>query len=71
MVNTPTTVMLNDLVAVAFAASVACTVTEKLPEAIGVPDMTPAELTERPLGRPEADQVYGGVPPVAARVVAV
>jgi hypothetical protein len=66
MVNTPTTVMLNDLVAVAFAASVACTVTEKLPEAIGVPDMTPAELTERPLGRPEADQVYGGVPPVAA-----
>jgi hypothetical protein len=59
------------LVAVACAESVACTVTEKLPEAVGVPDMTPAELIERPLGRPEADHVYGGVPPVAARVVAV
>jgi len=46
-------------------------VTEKLPATAGVPDMTPAELIERPLGRPEADQVYGGVPPVAATVVAV
>jgi hypothetical protein len=59
------------LVAVTCAESVACTVTEKLPEAVGVPEMTPAELIERPLGRPEADQVYGGVPPVAASVVAV
>ena len=39
---------------------------------VGVPDMTPAELSERPAGKaPVAtDQVYGGVPPVAARVVA-
>jgi len=68
MVNTPTTVMLNDLAAVAFAESVTVRVTEKLPAAVGVPDMTPAELIERPLGRPEADQVYGAVPPEAASV---
>jgi hypothetical protein len=66
MVNAAATVMVNALVAVAFAESVACTVTGKLPEAVGVPDMMPAELIERPLGRPDADQVYGGVPPVAA-----
>jgi hypothetical protein len=66
MVNAAATVMVNVWVAVAGAESVTFTVTEKLPEAVGVPDMTPAELTERPLGRPEADQVYGGVPPVAA-----
>jgi hypothetical protein len=71
MVSAAVTVMVNAWVAVAFAASVTCTVTEKLPAAVGVPDMTPAELIERPLGRPEADQVYGGAPPVAARVVAV
>jgi hypothetical protein len=70
MVNT-VTVMVNALVAVALAASVTCTETEKLPAAAGVPDMTPAELIERPLGRPDADQLYGGVPPAAARVVAV
>jgi hypothetical protein len=71
IVNAAVTVMVNVWVAVACAGSVTFTVTEKLPEAAGVPDMTPAELIERPLGRPEADQVYGGVPPVAARVVAV
>jgi hypothetical protein len=71
MVNAAVTVMVNVWVAVACAESVAFRVTEKLPEAVGIPDMTPAELIERPLGRPAADQVYGGVPPVAARVVAV
>jgi hypothetical protein len=71
MVNPAAIVMVNVWVAVACAESVTFTVTEKLPAAVGVPVMTPAELIERPLGRPEADQVYGGVPPVAARVVAV
>jgi hypothetical protein len=71
MVNAAATVMVNAWVAVACAESVTFTVTEKLPAAPGVPDMTPAALIERPLGRPEADQVYGGAPPVAARVVAV
>jgi hypothetical protein len=43
------------LVAITCAESVACKVTEKVPEAAGVPDMTPAELIERPPGRaPEA-----------------
>ena len=39
------------LVAVAWAESVAYKVTEKLPAAVGVPEMTPAELIERPPGR--------------------
>jgi hypothetical protein len=65
------TVTLYVLVAVTCAESVACTVTEKFPETVGVPDMTPAELIERPLGKPEAVHVYGGIPPVAARVVGV
>ena len=46
----------------------------KFPEAVGVPDMAPAELIDRPPGSvvPEdKDHVYGGVPPVAARVVPV
>jgi hypothetical protein len=74
MVNAAVTVMVNAWVAVACAESVTFRVTEKVPATVGVPDVTPAELIERPLGRvvPEAtDQVYGGVPPVAARVVAV
>ena len=71
MVNAAATVMVNVWVAVACAESVTFRVTEKLPATAGMPDMTPAELIERPLGRPDADQVYGGVPPVAARVVAV
>jgi hypothetical protein len=71
MVNAAVTVMVNVWVAVACAESVTFRVTEKLPAAAGVPDMTPAELIERPLGRPDADQLYGGAPPVAARVVAV
>jgi hypothetical protein len=60
-------------VAVACAESVTCKVTEKDPETVGVPDTTPAELMERPPGSaPEAtDHVYGEVPPVAARPVAV
>ena len=43
--------------------------TETLPEnaAVGVPVMTPVEaLMLSDAGRPEADQVYGVAPPVAA-----
>jgi len=74
--GTATTMTLKVCVAVAgngSAESVTFRVTEKVPAALGVPVMTPAALSERPLGRaPEAtDQVYGEVPPVAARVVAV
>ena len=49
------------------AESVTFTVTEKVPEAVGVPDMTPAGLIERPPGKAPAatDQVYGGTPPAA------
>ncbi len=35
---------------------------------VGVPLITPEALIERPPGRPVADQVYGGVPPVAKTV---
>ena len=40
------------------------------PAAVGVPEITPDELRLKPAGRvPElTDQLYGGVPPVAARV---
>lgn len=41
----------------------------KAPAAVGVPETTPAELSERPAGRLEfmpRAQVYGGTPPVAA-----
>jgi hypothetical protein len=48
--------------------AVAVTVTLKVPEAVGVPLITPAELIDRPPGSPLADQVIVPVPPVAARV---
>ena len=41
-----------------------------VPAAVGVPLIVPPLLIERPLGRPLADQVYGDIPPVAARFVA-
>jgi len=51
------------------AASVAVTVTLKVPPAVGVPLKTPvAALIERPAGRPLAAQVYGPVPPAACTV---
>ena len=39
-----------------------------VPAAVGVPEIAPDELIERPAGSPVADQVYGAVPPVAAIV---
>ena len=38
-----------------------------VPAVVGVPLIVPLLLIERPLGRPLADQVYGELPPVAAR----
>ncbi len=52
--------------------STAWTVTLLTPAAVGVPEMTPAVLNERPVGRlPPPDgivQVYGAVPPEAVSV---
>ena len=40
------------------------------PLAVGEPVIDPALETLRPAGTPVADQVYGGTPPVAARMAA-
>ncbi len=51
--------------------SVTCTVKLLVPNAVGVPEITPVlDASKRPVGRvPEAiDQVYGVVPPVATSV---
>src|SRR5690348_4979614 len=53
---------------VAPAASVAVTVTDDVPAAVGVPEMTPEPEISRPAGRPLAVQAYGVVPPLALRV---
>ena len=46
------------------------TVTEKLPELVGVPEITPLPpLIPSPAGSPLADQVYGITPPLAATFV--
>src|SRR5262245_43988048 len=56
----------NDVLPVWFAVSRAVAVTEKVPAAVGVPEIRPEEaLIDRPAGSPVADQVYGGVPPDA------
>src|SRR5215212_11029548 len=55
----------NDALPVAFAVSRAVTVAVKVPVAVGVPDTTPPLEMVTPGGRPVADQVYGGVPPLA------
>ena len=52
----------SDRVAVAvwcvgFVLSVACTVTEKAPAAVGVPLMTPFAASERPPGRAPAERL--------------
>src|SRR5579883_801173 len=55
--------------AVGVVESVTLMVTLPLLGPVGVPVMAPVEgLIESPPGRPVADQVYGGVPPVAASV---
>ncbi len=44
-----------------------------VPAVVGVPLMTPDELIDSPGGSPVAENVYGGVPPLAdsVRLVAV
>jgi hypothetical protein len=60
------TLMVMAAVAVPCWESVTVSVTLAEPAAVGVPVMD-EPLTCNPAGRPLADQVYGGVPPVAAR----
>ena len=53
------------------ALSETCTVTFAAPAVVGVPVMAPAVLSDSPAGRVPLFtlQLYGAVPPVAARVV--
>ena len=53
------------------AASVTVTSKFEVPAVVGVPEMTPALLIASPAGSDpvDSDQLYGVVPPVAARVV--
>lgn len=45
-------------------------VTANVPDAVGVPDMTPLPaLIVKPEGNPVADHAYGAVPPAAVTVV--
>jgi hypothetical protein len=63
--------MLSVLEAVAALASVTCTVKLLVPVAVGVPEITPVpDARVSPAGKaPEMiDQLYGGVPLVAASV---
>ena len=65
------TVILNAFVPELFAASVTCTVKDAVPVAVGVPDITPVEVTRvRPAGNAPAIrlQLYGVVPPLACNV---
>jgi hypothetical protein len=48
--------------------SVTLTDTLKVPSAAGVPFITPTLDTVSPLGKPVVSQVYGPVPPEAARL---
>ena len=67
-----TTVKLSDFVAVCTVEleSLTCIAKEKLPACAGIPPIWPDEANNTPVGNdPEAiDQLYGGVPPVAASV---
>jgi hypothetical protein len=47
--------------------STTVTVTELVPTSVGVPAITPPELSRRPCGSapPETVHVYGAVPPIA------
>jgi hypothetical protein len=61
-----TGLMTTVYVAEAVVPAVAVTVTLKLPDAVGVPLIIPAELIASPPGSPLAAQVMMPVPPVAA-----
>ena len=66
------TAILSDFVTAMELASVTRTVKLLVPVPVGVPEITPVlDASASPAGRvPDAmDQVYGGVPPVAASVV--
>jgi hypothetical protein len=68
------TVMLKAFVAVCWEPeeSVTCKVKSETPIAVGVPEMTPVPLfSDNPAGSEplDIDQAYGGVPPLADRVV--
>ena len=66
------TAILSDFVAAMELASVTRTVKLLVPVPVGVPEIIPVPgASVSPAGRvPDAmDQVYGGVPPVAASVV--
>ena len=58
------------LVPLALSVSVAFAVKLKVPLAVGVPESTPAVLSDMPAGSAPAEtvQLKGAVPPVAARV---
>ena len=63
---------LNEALPVRFSVSLAVAVTVTVAAVVGVPEITPVvALRVSPAGRPVADQVYGPVPPVAARVSVV
>jgi hypothetical protein len=64
--------MLKAFVPVLFAASVTCTVNDAVPEAVGVPEITPVDAARlNPAGNVPALrlQLYGVVPPLACSVV--
>ena len=62
------TAIVSLALALAFVESRTVIEAEKLPDAVGVPLIVPALLSERPPGKPLADQLYGETPPVAASV---
>jgi hypothetical protein len=65
------TVSENTVLATWLATSATCAVKIDVPAAVGVPLMTPVEAFRlRPAGKPPLviDQVFGAVPPLAARV---
>jgi hypothetical protein len=65
------TVICRGAVVVCAAASVTLAVKLNVPAVVGVPEIWPAEESVSPLGSAPAltVQVYGVVPPLAARVV--
>ena len=57
--------MLNDLEAVVPSRSVTVTVTSNHPRSVGVPAMSPLLEMEMPLGWPDMEYPYDGLPPDA------
>lgn len=65
----PTAILSGELAELP-AASLTCAVKAYDPALVGVPEIVPVVLSESPAGSvpPTRLQLYGGVPPVAARV---